>query len=726
MTAPTTKPPALLPFDASHIPEALRAQKRWAPWRAVFDAKRGKYDKVPVRAGRPEWGLSTANPAQWAGFAEATLTHAQAHGATAGVGYVMTRPHGIVGVDLDDAFDGPNLAPWAVEIVERLGGYAEVSPSGRGARVFVRGEIPTDWCNHEIGVEVYAGHAPRFLTVTGKRLPGSAADVPPAPPGVFDWLAEKYKRSDRAPSLTARDAPEMPEVLPLSALPPDDDLFDDLPPQACDFLRDGDFATDRSRTLHSTAVSLFAAGHQPQQVLSILAHNHHAMEVALDHRRHDVDRALVYLWVEHCCKAAPKAESRIARDADFADFDALAEDYAADVLAEDEPPAAQAPDTPGEAAEGDFEDLSGGSPAQAAASPPKPEKAERFKFLQAAEYCVGRKRLDWFIPGVLPKAELCAVFGASGAGKTFFTLDMVARIAQGLPWWGKRTRQTRVAYVVAEGATGFQDRMTAWCGQNGVDLGDLDLYGLPDAPNFLEKQDVIDLVRQLRKLEGLGLVVVDTLAQVTPGASENSSEDMGRALTHCKQIHKHTGATVLLVGHSGKDAGRGLRGWSGIKGALDAEIEVTKTATYRAATITKLKDGRGEGAEYPFQLVDVLVEEASLTDPDAEEIYSCVIEPMTPDAVVEVKAKSGVNSLGDNERILYDQLVGLADYIEDGGVKETDLLNASKEEYKIRNDGKTPQGHQLTRSLESLMKKGYMRRADGPDGKPYLYVSQPA
>lgn len=708
---------SLLGLNPDAVPLALRESNRWAPWVAKYDAKRGKFDKVPRRAERPEWGLSTANPQKWASFAAAVAAHKGSDGMTQGVGYCMTTPHGIVGVDLDDATTGGQLDDWAAEIVERLGGYAELSPSGRGVRVFVRGEVAADWTNHAAGVEVYAGHTPRFLTVTGRRIRGSGADATPAPPGALEWLAEKYRTTARAASVPV-DIPPIPEIEAPEFLPTVAEL--EIPPRAREFLAMGDYTGDRSHALHSTAVSLFAAGHSAAEVFSILANNPHALEVALDHRRQDHDRALVYLWVHHCVNAQPKVVGRLLTMADFEDFDALGAGYDAsgDLDDADEPQdAAQVPSpAPAEreappadparvvASADDFDDLTEGEPAAPAKAHEKP-KAQRFEFMHAAAYVGQRRRLSWLVPGVLPQADLCAVFGESGSGKTFFTLDLVARIACGLSWWGRSTRQTRVAYIAAEGAVGFQDRITAWCRQNAIDPADVDLYVLGDQPNLLEKEDVKDLVRQLRRLAGVGLVVVDTLAQVTPGASENSSEDMGRALAHARAIRKATGATVLLVGHSGKDAGRGLRGWSGIKGALDAEIEVTRTAAYRAARITKLKDGRGEGEEYLFNLHTFALD----FDTEAgEEITSCVIEPLDKAQRDEAKQKAKVSKLGDNQQTILTLAQNMIGF-DDAPVKEQTMLDAAKKTLKAQG----VRGDSAKRSLEDLIKAGLLVLADG-------------
>ena len=269
----------------------------------------------------------------------------------------------------------------------------------------------------------------------------------------------------------------------------------------------------------------------------------------------------------------------------------------------------------------DFEDVSGGVPPVAKAKPPA--KKARFDIKTATEYALSTRRLSWVVKGVLPKADVAAVFGESGSGKTFMVLDMMCRVAMGLPWFGIPTQRTQVLYIAAEGASGMRDRVRAWCLATGHGLDDLDgwLYILGDQPNMLEKEDVRELVGAARRVcPAVGVVVVDTMAQVTPGANENSGEDMGRLLAHIRGMGKALGAMMLLVGHAGKDSARGLRGWSGIKAALDAEIETVRTKEFRAATVTKLKDGVGEGREYRFTLDNVLV------DWDAEDgdVSSCV------------------------------------------------------------------------------------------------------
>jgi energy-coupling factor transporter ATP-binding protein EcfA2 len=250
----------------------------------------------------------------------------------------------------------------------------------------------------------------------------------------------------------------------------------------------------------------------------------------------------------------------------------------------------------------------------------KAEKPARFQVIPAAQFAQS-KPMEWIVKGLLPKAEVGVLYGDSGSGKTFLALDLSGAIARGLDWRGMRTKQGKCAYVCAEGAGGMRGRLKAYAQHSGLALENLPIGVIPDAPNLTQVQDVKDLIRAIKAFGDVSVVVVDTFAQVMAGANENSGEDVGKALAHCRQIHKHTGALVLLVHHSGKNSDKGARGWSGLRAAADVEIEVQRHDDARMAKVTKMKDG-ADGAEFGFKLVDVPIG----IDEDGDVISSCVVE----------------------------------------------------------------------------------------------------
>lgn len=244
--------------------------------------------------------------------------------------------------------------------------------------------------------------------------------------------------------------------------------------------------------------------------------------------------------------------------------------------------------------------------------------ANRFRVIPAVEF-TGSKPLDWIIKSLLPKAQLGVLYGPSGSGKSFLAHDVAASIEQGIQWRGLKTKRGRTVYVIAEGAGGFKGRQLAYSKEHGVPIENLPAV-IPEAPNLAEAKDVAALTKAIQDYGKVDLVVIDTLSASFVG-NENSGEDVGRVLRHCKFIHEHTGAMVLLVHHSGKDETKGARGWSGLRAAADFEMEVSRSGDYRQASLTKLKDGE-DGKKWGFQLRIVILG----MDADGDEISSCVLE----------------------------------------------------------------------------------------------------
>jgi hypothetical protein len=297
-------------------------------------------------------------------------------------------------------------------------------------------------------------------------------------------------------------------------------------------------------------------------------------------------------------------------------------------------------------------------------------KVARFTPVSFADF-TSRPAPTWIVKGVLPKAGLVVLYGASGAGKSFIALDVVAAVARGVQWRGKRVRQGRVVYVAAEGVGGFRNRCVAYAKANGLEAGAMAaLEIIADRPNLLTPNEGKTLGTAIGRAD---LVVVDTLAQVTPGANENAGEHMGKALDQCLVIHAMTGATVLLVHHSGKDAAKGARGWSGIRAAADAELEVERTPGGRVLRTTKQKDGDDSG-EWGFELEVVNIG----VDEDGDPITSCV----TRETEVN-KAKPVTRKLGPREQAVMDAFQVIAasqvEGIEVDGVLEEALARVDLE-----------------------------------------------
>lgn len=331
----------------------------------------------------------------------------------------------------------------------------------------------------------------------------------------------------------------------------------------------------------------------------------------------------------------------------------------------------------------------------------------RFRLIPAAEFAQGRD-VAWLVRNVIPQAELVVVYGESGSGKSFLILDLVAAIARGIPWRDLRTVSGPVVYICAEGVAGFRRRLRAYSHQTAVALDGLRLKVIGDAPNLLEGKDALAVAKSIVEDGGASVIVVDTLSAVTPGANENAGEDMGTVIAHCKGLHRATGATVVLIHHSGKDAAKGARGWSGLRAAADAEIEVIRhgeeSDCTRTATVTKQKDGE-DGAIFGFKLAPVLL---GVND-EGEDITSCVIEH-----VEAPKQEAKSRDLGGVERDVYKVLSDMMPL--DGGGTSVDVedLIAGVMKGMVKSDkGKDQRRTRVRRALESLARSEIIGLQDG-------------
>jgi putative DNA primase/helicase len=147
---------------------SIRDLPQWVCWRS--EERDGKRTKVPYSPSSGARARSD-DPETWGTLYEAR--EAVRENDYDGIGFVFTADDPFCGVDLDGCLDPETgeVEPWALEIVEELASYTEISPSGTGLHILVRATLPSDG-NRNGKVEMY--DRGRFFTVTGRRLPGTS------------------------------------------------------------------------------------------------------------------------------------------------------------------------------------------------------------------------------------------------------------------------------------------------------------------------------------------------------------------------------------------------------------------------------------------------------------------------------------------------------------------------------------------------------------------------
>ncbi len=163
--------------DFENIPEELRKLRQWILWRYEPGKKdSSKIDKIPyaVRGGL----ASSTNPATWETFEK--VKEVFGYGDYSGIGFVFAPEGGYVGIDLDACLCDGKLAPAAEAIITRFGTYTEISPSGTGVKLWLRGRVEenrtttsTPWgAMAKKNPEIAVFQERKYFCVTGRTLNG--------------------------------------------------------------------------------------------------------------------------------------------------------------------------------------------------------------------------------------------------------------------------------------------------------------------------------------------------------------------------------------------------------------------------------------------------------------------------------------------------------------------------------------------------------------------------
>lgn len=605
-----------------HAPAVLRGKEAWLMWRAEQYPGDKKPRRMPYYANggrRKSHNGSTTDRASLTSFVAAR--DAAMRMGYDGVGFAPLPGMDTAALDFDNCV-GPN-GELPKEVRDIIGcTYAEYSPSGKGVRAFFLGDLgnhkspttPTDF-----GFEVFSTSG--YVTVTGNALPfvellGLEDTVAHVNEKVRALCDRKFG-ADRQPPAGVSDDPfagHEPKLgLTIDRM---EDLLRVLDPDMSrdQWIRVG-MALHHECDGDDTGFTLWNewssnGGKYPSE--ESLTEQWSSFDRPKAAGRRQITMATVIRMAKEATAEASRQPATVEE----------LKDAAAEVRSED-------PSTVETSS-----DFSG-----------------KFKIIGAGALS-RRPPPEWLIKNVLPRADVIVLYGASGSGKSFVAMDMGGAIARGIDWRENKTSKGRVLIIAAEGGSGVGKRLKAYCLHHEINVNDINIGVITAAPNFLQKEDIIEVVTSVKNAGGFDLIITDTFAQVTPGANENAGEDMGLALANAKALREATGAVVMLIHHAGKDTSKGSRGWSGIKAAADAEIEVSRYDNGgRDIKISKMKDG-DDGLAWGFRLDIITVS----TDMDGEDVTSCVvIETDRPQPQEDSGAlRSNVKPMTPMESVVFD------------------------------------------------------------------------
>lgn len=224
---------------------------------------------------------------------------------------------------------------------------------------------------------------------------------------------------------------------------------------------------------------------------------------------------------------------------------------------------------------------------------------------------------NYIVQGWLLAGKISILYGASNVGKTFVTLDLAAHVASGKSWRGFKVKPGPVVYVAAEGGDGIRNRIAAIQKVVPDLLVGADFNLLPTHIDLHEQGDAMALCEAM-PTETAALVVIDTMARCMGSGDENSARDVNQFVANLSAIRDRTGAHVLVVHHSGKNADAGARGSSALRAAVDTEIHVTDG---------QIAGPKQRDIKRPDRLFFQLETVTLGMDPDGDPVTSAVVVP---------------------------------------------------------------------------------------------------
>ena len=169
MSAKTTNRPQALQVRQRGIPDELKARPQWCNWKYARAGEKWTKHPYNPRTGRK---ASSTDLLTWSPFD--VVFEAYEAGGYDGIGFVFCSGDPYTGVDLDGCRDQKTgeVEPWAAKIIRDFDSFTELSPSGTGFHILVRGGLPGGGRKRGFkrgckrgSIEIY--DMKRFFTVTG-------------------------------------------------------------------------------------------------------------------------------------------------------------------------------------------------------------------------------------------------------------------------------------------------------------------------------------------------------------------------------------------------------------------------------------------------------------------------------------------------------------------------------------------------------------------------------
>ncbi|MCT1353841.1 MULTISPECIES: AAA family ATPase [unclassified Gordonia (in: high G+C Gram-positive bacteria)] len=218
------------------------------------------------------------------------------------------------------------------------------------------------------------------------------------------------------------------------------------------------------------------------------------------------------------------------------------------------------------------------------------------------------------VDGLLYRGTLAQLAGPAGSYKSFLAIAVACSVAAGTDLDGQRVGEPEhVIYVAAEGAAGLRARILAWCEHHGIEPRALEptLHVLPLPVQLDTRTTDVAEAAALAEQFHAALVILDTRSKCTIGMEENSNTDQAKAVAAAEQISEASGATVLVIHHTGRD-GNNPRGATAWDGGVWSDLRIKEGKNFGVTVRCEKHKDAPSGCSHGYQLVEHQVSEDAM------------------------------------------------------------------------------------------------------------------
>jgi len=201
------------------------------------------------------------------------------------------------------------------------------------------------------------------------------------------------------------------------------------------------------------------------------------------------------------------------------------------------------------------------------------------RFITPWDQLINAEPPTFTVEGILPKAQVTWLYGATGIGKSLIATDLALSVCYGTPVFSAfDTQRTSVLWLDYENGQEEHMQRLKDMGHQPQDLASSNQFHIGTFPESINPDNSFDLINEIKR-HYIGLLVIDSSGVGIEGDS-NAADTYADFAKHLLNPLKKLGVTILVLDNIGKDKTRGPIGSSRKSHEAGATWQLTKNGAH--------------------------------------------------------------------------------------------------------------------------------------------------